>query len=419
MMQRYASRQSLGQREAQEDSCQIVGHGSDEDVLLLLSDGMGGHAGGEVASSLAVETFIEHFRHVSTNMRPRGRLTEALEAANAALADRVRDAPQLTGMGCTLIGALTAENRLVWVSVGDSILFLLREGKLRRLNADHSFFGELLEMAARGEITRAEAEAHPKRNALRSALTGEKLNLVDQNTIELAPGDLVILASDGVETLSDGDIEAIANTEAPKGPAAIAEALLSEVEARARPRQDNTSIVVYAAEDAQAPASSVWLTSRMIAIVSSAVAVVLAVIVLVLLLRDPVQVPETAEPQDAVPEAIGDEAASDVLEPDAEGQRPIGGGDEVPEGAGPAAEEGAGPETPGESEPVLTPEVDASPVDGPADAEGDTGDEGAAPSETVPDAPEEAAPDTGAPVDQPGEEAETLPGADTNAIPER
>lgn len=252
-MERVATGQLLGDREKQEDAVRIARQsedGENSDLLMLLSDGMGGHAGGEIASNLALETFQDHFENVSTNMRPRGRLEESLEAANAAIAAEAVKNPELKGMGCTLIAVLVAAGRLVWVSVGDSVLFLMRHGQLRRLNADHSYFGELLELVERGEITRQEAAAHPKKNALLSVLTGAPIKLVDLNVIESDPGDVLILASDGLETLSDEDIGRIAQATIGKGVSAVSEALLAAVNTRARPRQDNTSVVVmqYAPE---------------------------------------------------------------------------------------------------------------------------------------------------------------------------
>ena len=246
-MERVATGQSLGDREKQEDAVRVArqsADGNNSDLLMLLSDGMGGHAGGEIASNLALDTFKEHFENGSTNMRPRGRLQESLEAANEAIAAEVARNPELKGMGCTLVGVLVAAGRLVWVSVGDSILFLLRHGQLRRLNANHSYFGELLELVERGEISLQEAEAHPKKNALLSVLTGAPIKMVDLNVIETDPGDVLILASDGLETLSDDDIARIAQANASKGPSAISDALLNAVKGRGRPRQDNTSIIV-------------------------------------------------------------------------------------------------------------------------------------------------------------------------------
>lgn len=245
--------QILGERDNQEDAISVQGPErscADGDLLLVLADGMGGHAGGEVASRLAVTSFVEHFRSVSTNPRPRGRFGEALQVANAKLAERIASEPELRGMGCTLLGVLIAQGRLVWVSVGDSLLFLMRNGRLSRLNADHSLFGELQELVERGEMTRAEAEAHPRRNALRSALTGGEVSLTDLNAIEIDPGDVVILASDGIETLEQDEIERIVQSLRAAGPEAVKQALLDAVSARRRPRQDNTSIVVMMADRA-------------------------------------------------------------------------------------------------------------------------------------------------------------------------
>lgn len=243
-----SGKQSLGQRDTQEDAYRIVRQSEQDpnsDVLILLADGMGGHAGGEVASNLALEAFEHHFSNVSQNPKPRQRLKEALLAANAAVAKRVQDEPGLKGMGCTLIAALKLGDRLVWASVGDSILFLYRNGSLQRLNVDHSLYGELLEMVKAGKITQAEADSHPRRNALRSAIMGEQVSLMDINWTELQPGDVILLASDGVETLSDKEIAGIIGADAKADVRAVSSDLLNAVEQKERPKQDNTTVALY------------------------------------------------------------------------------------------------------------------------------------------------------------------------------
>ncbi len=247
-MTTVSGKQSLGQRDTQEDAYRIVRQSEQDpnaDVLILLADGMGGHAGGEVASNLALEAFEHHFSNVSKNPKPRQRLKEALLAANAAVAKRVKEEPALKGMGCTLIAALKIGDRLLWASVGDSILFLYRNEKLRRLNVDHSLYGELLEMVKDGKITQAEADSHPRRNALRSAIMGETVALIDVNGVELQPGDIVVLASDGLETLSDAEIAQIVGADPKADVRAMSSDLLNAVDERARPKQDNTTVTVY------------------------------------------------------------------------------------------------------------------------------------------------------------------------------
>lgn len=247
-MSQVSGKQSVGRRENQEDAFKIVfqeDNNAGSDLLMLLSDGMGGHAGGEVASRLVCQVFAEHFIDKSRQTRPRPRLQESLAVANRALASRIKSSPELRGMGCTLIAALKMGERLVWISVGDSILFLLRDGRMQRLNADHSVFGELMELVRAGKMSLQEARAHPKRNALRSAILGGKIAMEDINSIELRKGDLIVLASDGLETLSDAEIAAILTRVERPDVRAVASDLLNAVEAKAEPSQDNTSVIVY------------------------------------------------------------------------------------------------------------------------------------------------------------------------------
>ncbi len=244
-----SGKQSLGQRENQEDAFDLVYQNERDpksDILMLVADGMGGHAGGEVASNLALSAFKKHFIGGSEAPRPRDRLQESLTAANDALRQRIASQPDLKGMGCTLIAALKLGDRLVWVSVGDSSLFLLRDGRLKKLNADHSLYGELLQMVAAGKITQEEADSHPRRNALRSALMGDRISLTDVNAISLKPGDVVLSCSDGLDTLSQSEIRDILQSGKSRDMRGVASDLLNAVEAKGKPKQDNTTVVVYA-----------------------------------------------------------------------------------------------------------------------------------------------------------------------------
>ena len=246
-----SGKQSLGQRENQEDAFDVVFQNERDpksDILMLVADGMGGHAGGEVASNLALSVFKSYFVEGSEAPRPRERLQESLTAANEALREKIIRRPDLKGMGCTLVAALKFYDRLVWVSVGDSSLLLLREGRLRKLNADHSLYGELLQMVAAGQITRQEANNHPRHNALRSALMGDRISLTDVNAIDLKPGDVVLVCSDGLDTLSQEEISDVLQNDSNRDMRGVASDLLNAVEAKGKPKQDNTTVVVYAHE---------------------------------------------------------------------------------------------------------------------------------------------------------------------------
>lgn len=295
--------QSMGARANQEDAFGII-PGPDvepgDDLLMLLADGMGGHAGGEVASALLVKSFADYCIGEATSPRPRERMRASLDAANAALKARKDEAPDLADMGSTLISAIKLGSRLVWLSVGDSLLYLYRQGRLTRLNADHSVHGELMELVRAGRMTRQEADSHPRRNALRSAVIGEPVSLVDCNAIALERGDLVLLASDGLDTLDEDRIAAILSEAGEAEARMVCALLLNAVEAAARPRQDNTTVLCYRylpagsgrrreslfadmlaeAEPANPAAAAPAPSRRMLAVLAAVAAVALALVIL-------------------------------------------------------------------------------------------------------------------------------------------
>jgi protein phosphatase len=233
-------RASQGARNYQEDAAGVRGHAGG--LTAVLADGMGGHAGGAEASELASVTFLEAFAAAEGEVR--ARLAAALEQADAAIRARAGEDRRLAGMGCTLIGAELGPGRLEWVSVGDSPLYLVRRGELVRLNEDHSLAPEIDKLAETGRISWDAARSDPLRHVLRSALTGTEIEMIDrpETPLALEPGDVVILASDGIHTVSEDEIARIAGTGA--APDAIADALLAAVAAERDPYQDNTTVVV-------------------------------------------------------------------------------------------------------------------------------------------------------------------------------
>ncbi len=214
-------------------------------LVGVLADGMGGHAGGAVASRTACDMFLQDLRG-RPGEAPAVRLAEGLAAANDALSAKVAAQPEMSGMGCTLVGATFGPEGLSWISVGDSLLYLWRAGVLRRLNADHSLAPEIDKLADAGKITRQEAAADPRRHYLRSALTGDDLDMIDLSPgpLPLEPGDIVVIASDGIHTLAEPDIEAAISAHTDAGPERLASLLLSWVEAAGAEYQDNTTVIV-------------------------------------------------------------------------------------------------------------------------------------------------------------------------------
>jgi formylglycine-generating enzyme required for sulfatase activity/serine/threonine protein phosphatase PrpC len=250
-----AGAQIDGARDYQEDAF-LITNLTDKDggpsALIIVADGMGGHAAGNVASNMAVQAFN---KHVSANYpaeNPAAILTECVQKANKAIKDTVSETPALEGMGCTMVAAILEKGKLWWASVGDSHLYLLRNRELVKKNADHSYGGFLDRMAAAG--TPVEPEPGLARNMLMSAITGDEINEVDvpQTPFELQAGDRVLLCSDGLDTLSAGKI--IQFSEWSESPKECAEALLKAVEEAAMPKQDNTTVVVVSVVERAAAA---------------------------------------------------------------------------------------------------------------------------------------------------------------------
>ena len=243
---RFSARQIPGGREYQEDDYGLIECGaSDSDEVLVIADGMGGQVSGDTASHTVIKTFIETYS--GTTGLISDRLRACLKAANDALTSAIGAHPALAGMGTTVVAAVISQRGLEWISVGDSPLWLFREGQLRRLNADHSMAAVFADLVAVGRMTEEEAATDPKRHALRSAVMGDEIHLIDVSSqpVALKRGDRVVLASDGLLTLADDEIARILHTMQDAPLSEIAEALIQAVEDAAHPHQDNTTVLLY------------------------------------------------------------------------------------------------------------------------------------------------------------------------------
>ena len=253
-----AGSQIDGARDYQEDAF-LITHLTDASgnpsALVIIADGMGGHAAGNVASNMAVQAFN---KHVSANY-PSENIAEILEQAvikaNNSIKETVAETPALSGMGCTMVAAILEEGNMWWASVGDSHCYLVRDRELVKKNADHSYGGFLDRMEADG--TPVEPEPGLSRNMLMSAVTGEDINEIDvpANPFELQAGDKVLLCSDGLDTLSAGKI--IQYSDWSDSPKECADALMEAVEEANMPRQDNTTAVVVNVKELDAVPAAV------------------------------------------------------------------------------------------------------------------------------------------------------------------
>lgn len=246
----YAGRQLQGLRENQEDfyvfsDAAYDVHGHLSALLLILADGMGGHAAGERASYATVNGFLQGYHD---NPGPvRQRLENGLNRANQAVGDEAaRDPKRLSGMGSTLVAAVIDQQSIHWVSVGDSLLLLFRDGRMRRLNADHSFAPLVEAQLANGEIIAGDNDAMALSNSLQSAIMGDSLELFDlpDTPTPLLPGDIIIAATDGMLTLTDSRTQSLLRLLTYRPASEIAKVLLASVEAEHDNLQDNTTVAV-------------------------------------------------------------------------------------------------------------------------------------------------------------------------------
>ena len=234
--------QTVGKRDYQQDGVAKMIWPSGF-ALLVLSDGMGGAVHGEVASQQILSAFSNAFC-ASEAEQIADRLRDSLLETNQHLADYIAEHEECRGMGGTLVATAFTGNNLDWISVGDSPLWLVRDQAIVRINQDHSKKAELLQMVASGLMTAEEVAVHPQRNQLTSAVMGYSVDYVDINSIELQQGDIVLLASDGVETIADADLATMCHRFRHSEPQLLAEHIVSYVDNLAKPYQDNATVMV-------------------------------------------------------------------------------------------------------------------------------------------------------------------------------
>jgi serine/threonine protein phosphatase PrpC len=240
-----------GMRPYQEDSLSTDFHAGSSKGFAIVADGMGGHAAGDVASNLAAIHGAGELKLAMQQLEGKaGGLPEALgaaiEKANGAIAERVGADSRVAGMGATLLALAINENDLYWGSVGDSPLYLVRDGTLRQLNQDHSMAPVIAAMVERGEITPEQAKQHPDRNALTSVLMGERIEKKDvpDSAFEIMPSDVLIAASDGLQFLPDEQILDLVASALPASSSTLCDKLMGALKDLGDPHQDNCAIIV-------------------------------------------------------------------------------------------------------------------------------------------------------------------------------
>lgn len=231
----------IGARPYQEDSWGFLE--LKDGCLAVVADGMGGLSGGDKVSRKIVDTMLECGKNLR-NGQMDGVLEKIVNEVNQEV-NHMLGADGIYKSGSTLLAVLIRKNCFHWISVGDSRIYLYREGILTKLNQEHNLGQELFMKAARGEISYEAALNDPDKNKLTSFIGMGNLRYIDQSmeSIELKQGDRIVLSTDGVfNTLSDGSIAGVLKENADAN--LIAADLERRVLEKNHPRQDNFTAVV-------------------------------------------------------------------------------------------------------------------------------------------------------------------------------
>lgn len=221
---------------------------SNEDCILclptvgaaLLADGMGGHSAGEIASRTAVDTVSAILKQTTRGVSPHERLETSLQAAHSVIREKARHSIRCRGMGTTFVGVLIENGYLHHAHVGDSRVYLLRDGQFTALTRDHSLLQEFIDQ---GFYSREEAMEKVSRNILTRALGLEPQVSIDYDYLKINKNDRFLLCSDGLyDMLTDQEMASLLGRDHDVN--GIAQDMLEL--ANARRSKDNVSVIVIA-----------------------------------------------------------------------------------------------------------------------------------------------------------------------------
>lgn len=231
------SQQIQGKRDYQEDA--VAQRNLGNATLLILADGMGGYHGGKIASKIVVDAFLDYpYEEKSKTF-----LEDALTFANNNISSYKKKHPEVSKMGTTLIALLIKEQTYQWISVGDSPLYLIQHNQIQRINQNHSVAGMLEIQFERGEISKDTLLNSRNRHQLTSAILGDEIIMTDVSSVYKLEEEMIfLLASDGIETLSQKEILTIVQ-EGSTIKTSISK-ILEEIEYKNMKHQDNVSLML-------------------------------------------------------------------------------------------------------------------------------------------------------------------------------
>lgn len=198
---RYAARSDVGKVRAKNDDSAYAGR-----YLAVVADGMGGHAGGDVASASTVLDLI-HLDRGDYQSDAGTQLADEIQTANALLSEMVHVNPKLTGMGTTVTALLLSDDKLAFAHIGDSRAYRLKAGVFEQLSVDHTFVQRLID---EGRLSPEEAETHPHKNVLMRVLGDVDASPeLDLTSFEASPGERWLLCSDGLNFVDLQTVEQV------------------------------------------------------------------------------------------------------------------------------------------------------------------------------------------------------------------
>ncbi|MER0466243.1 protein-serine/threonine phosphatase PrpC [Bacillus cabrialesii subsp. cabrialesii] len=191
-------------RQHNEDDAGIF-KGKDEFLLAVVADGMGGHLAGDVASKMAVKAMGEKWNEAEAIPAAPAAceewLIEQILAVNSKIYDHAQAHEECQGMGTTIVCALFTGKTVSVAHIGDSRCYLLQDNDFIQVTEDHSLVNELVRT---GEISREDAEHHPRKNVLTKALGTDQSVSIDTRSFDIEPGDKLLLCSDGLTNKVEG-----------------------------------------------------------------------------------------------------------------------------------------------------------------------------------------------------------------------
>lgn len=232
LIMRYAARSDVGRVRSKNDDSAYAGR-----HLAVVADGMGGHAGGDVASASTVLDMI-HLDHDSYPDGAETVLADEIQTANSLLSELVHVDPKLAGMGTTVTALLLEGRRLHFAHIGDSRAYRLRNGKFEQISVDHTFVQRLID---EGRLRPEEAETHPHKNVLMRVLGDVDASPeLDLDELDVEPGERWLLCSDGLNYVQGAVVEQVVRET--KDLAECAELLVELTLANGAP--DNVTVVL-------------------------------------------------------------------------------------------------------------------------------------------------------------------------------